>query len=180
MKLEALLFQKSSSIIARWIDLLLETYPADAQRFLKKQKDRFANPVGTTLSRELEILYHELLKGMHTDKLSPILDRIIRIRAVQDFSPGQAIAFIFILKRVIRSEMEKDLGEEGLAEELLAFESRIDALALLAFDIYMKCREKIYEIRVNETRNHVSRLLQKAGLICEVPGAGAGAEPNEG
>ena len=170
MKLENLLFQKSSTILARWIDLTLGTYPSDAHRFLKKQKDRFANPVGTTISREIENLYHELLRGMHTENLSPLLDRIIRIRAVQDFSPAQAIAFIFILKGVIRSELEKELREKELAEELLAFESRIDDLALLAFDIYMKCREKIYEIRVNETTNHVSRLLQKAGLICELPG----------
>jgi hypothetical protein len=37
-------------------------------------------------------------------------------------------------------------------EELSALETRIDRLALLAFDCYMKCREKIYEIRLGELR----------------------------
>jgi hypothetical protein len=32
----------------------------------------------------------------------------------------------------------------------------------------MNCREKLYEIKANEAKNRVSRLLQKAGLICEI------------
>ena len=48
-------------------------------------------------------------------------------------------------------------------------ESRIDDLALLAFDIYMKCREKLYDIRANEAKNQVSRLLQRAGMLSEIP-----------
>ena len=48
-------------------------------------------------------------------------------------------------------------------------ESRIDDLALLAFDVYMNCREKLYEIKANEAKNQVSRLLKKAGMIVELP-----------
>jgi hypothetical protein len=33
----------------------------------------------------------------------------------------------------------------------------------------MKCKEKIFEIRVNESRNQVARLLERAGLVCEFP-----------
>jgi hypothetical protein len=33
----------------------------------------------------------------------------------------------------------------------------------------VKCREKIYEVRAKEAKNQVSRLLQKAGLLCEIP-----------
>jgi hypothetical protein len=51
---------------------------------------------------------------------------------------------------------------------LLLFESKIDDLALLSFDIYMKCREKIYELKSNEVRNMTFRLLQRANLICEI------------
>jgi hypothetical protein len=37
-------------------------------------------------------------------------------------------------------------------DEWLKFQSRIDDLALQAFDIYMDCREKICEIRINQAR----------------------------
>ncbi len=169
MKLEKLLLQKRSAILDRWLQLILETYPADAQRFLKKQKDRFANPVGYTISKETENLYKQLLQRVETKSLSASLDRIFRIRAVQDFSPSQAVAFIFLLKKVISEELESEIPENRLFDELMLIDSRIDDMALLGFDIYVRCREKIYEIRAKEANNRVSGLLQKSGLISEIP-----------
>ena len=162
--LEHLLSQKRAAILKRWLGLILGTYPADSSRFFKREKDRFVNPVGYTISLEIEALYDELLQGMNRDKLSASLDNIIRIRSVQDFSPSQAIAFVFLLKKAIREELASEIRENQLFEELLRFESRIDQLALLAFDIYMKCREKVYEIRVNEVkaeRERVFKLLER-------------------
>jgi hypothetical protein len=153
----------------RWLKLILESYPADSQRFLKNQKDPFANPVRHTISRELENIYRELLKGVDRERIAPFLDRIIRIRAVQDFSPSQAIFFIFLLKRVIREVLEKEIRENQLDDALTVLESEIDDLALIAFDVYMKCREKIYALSANEARNQVYRLLQKKGLMAEIP-----------
>jgi hypothetical protein len=42
-------------------------------------------------------------------------------------------------------------------------------VGLLALDIYMKCREEIYELRVNEIKRSVSRLIERANMICGVP-----------
>jgi hypothetical protein len=170
MKLEDLLKQKAAPIRKRWLDLIIETYPADSQRFLREQKDRFANPVGTTLSRAVEALYHELLHGMDSEKLNASLDEIVRMRAIQDFSAARAMTFIFLLKKVLREELDQEIKESASAcEELLALEARVDEMALRGFDLYMKCRERVYEIRAREAKNHVSRLLHKAGLLCEVP-----------
>lgn len=168
MKLEKLLAQNKAPIVGRWLDLIFETYPDDAQSFLRKQKDHFANPVGTTLSKEIENLYDEVIEGLEPDRVSPILDRIIRIRAIQDFSPSQAVNFIFLLKKAIKIETSAERLKDQPLEDLTIIESRIDNLALLAFDIYMQCREKLYEIRANETNNRLSRLLQRAGLISEI------------
>jgi hypothetical protein len=170
MKLEDLLKQKASHIRKRWLNLIIDTYPADSQRFLREQKDRFANPVGTAMSRAVETLYHELLHGMDPEKVHSSLDEIVRIRAVQDFSPAGAMTFIFLLKKVLREELHQEIKESTEAcEELLALESRVDEMALRGFDLYMNCREKVYEIRAKEAKNHVSRLLQRAGLLCEIP-----------
>jgi len=138
--------------------------------WMSLESDRFANPVGTTISKEIENLYVELIEGLEPEKVTPRLDRIIRIRAIQDFFPSQAIAFVFLLKKAIRDEMQNEILENQLSQELSTFESRIDDLALLAFDIYMNCREKLYDIRVNETKKQMSRLLQKTGMISEIPG----------
>ncbi|MGD8228857.1 MAG: RsbRD N-terminal domain-containing protein [Desulfobacteraceae bacterium] len=169
MKLEKLLSEKGPAVLDRWLKLVLESYPADAQRFLKKQKDPFANPVRHTISKALENIYKALPEEVDRDTVSPFLDRVIRIRAVQDFSPSQAIAFVFLLKQVIREVLDKDIQEHHLSADLLALESRIDELALVAFDVYMGCREKIYALSANEARNQVYRLLQKKGLMAEIP-----------
>ena len=170
MVLERLLPQKRAAILERWFQLILETYPADTSGFLKQEKDRFINPVGYTISQEIETLYDELLQKMNSDKLAACLDNIIRIRAVQDFFPSQTVAFIFLLKKAIREELTSEIKENRVFKELLEFEARIDKLVLLAFDIYMKCREKVFEIRLNEAkaeRERVLKLLERINLTME-------------
>ena len=170
MKLEHFLSQKGAHIIDRWSNLILETYPHDAQRFLKKQKDPFANPVGTTLRKQIQKLYGVLLGEIDPQELTPTLDGIVRIRAVQDFNPSQAVVFVFLLKKVVREALEKEkVQDRQLGDELQLFESKLDEVALLAFDIYVKCKEKLYEIRAMEAKSQVSRLLKRAGLICDIP-----------
>ncbi|MCP4667441.1 MAG: hypothetical protein GY849_13850, partial [Deltaproteobacteria bacterium] len=103
------------------------------------------------------------------ERISSCLDNIIRVRAVQDFRPSQAVAFVLQLKRLIREEVREKTSENGHARELEALENRIDETALQAFDIYSQCRQKIYEIRVHEVRNQVGGLLERANLTCEIP-----------
>ena len=170
MKLEELLLQRATQILKRWAALVFETYPSDAQRFLKKQKDPFANPVGNTLSRGMETFLHEFLGEADPEKLAHALDGIIRVRAIQEFSPSGAVRFIFLLKRIIREETEQEIRERRIPpKELLALESRLDDAALAGFDVYMGCKEKVYEIRAREAQNRVSGLLRRAGLIADIP-----------
>lgn len=168
MKLENLLLREKTTILGRWLDLILESYPVDTRDFLKREKDRFDNPVAYQFSQGMEGIYEALLHGMDRDKVSTFLDRIISIRAIQDFSPSGAIAFIFLLKKVIREKLGREVWENGISEELIELESRIDGLALLSFDVYMKRRERLYEIRVNEVKNRVSGLMRRAGMASEL------------
>jgi len=159
-----LLLQKKVAILERWHLLILDTYPADSSRFLKQEKDRFANPVGSIISAGIEALYDELIGEMDPDRLSTCLDSIIRVRAVQDFSPSNAVAFIPLLKRIIKKELQNKIKGGRLFEELVKFECRIDDMILRTLDIYMQCREQIYKIRVKELkeeRDGVLRLLAR-------------------
>jgi hypothetical protein len=171
MTLESLLVEKKTRIVRKWVYLIFENYPVDTQKFFKKQKSRFANPVGQTVNKEAGILYDELIKdGADPKNVTACLGNIIRIRAVQDLSPSHAIGFVLQLKRLIREELAEKVPVNGLSSQLQALENRIDEVALLAFDIYSQCRQKIYELRVNEVKRQVGRLLERANLVCEIPG----------
>ena len=162
---------KSASILRKWSQLILDTYPADTANFLKHERDRFINPVGCVISQEIKTIYDELLHGVKLEKLTASLDEIIRIRSVQDFSPSQATGFIFMLKQAVREELASEIAGNPTSKGLLDFESRIDGLALLAFDIYTKCREKVCEIRVNEVtaqREVALRILARTNATGEI------------
>ena len=177
--LENFLSRNKAAILKRWYHLILETYPAGTSKSLKHEKDRFVNPVGHTISRGIRSLYEELLGDMNIDRLSSSLNNIIRIRSVQDFSPSHAIGFIFLLKKAIREVLESGIREKSVLEEWVEFQSRIDQLALLAFDIYMECREKICEIRVNKAkaeREMAFRLLERMSFMKGEPEKGEGVD----
>ncbi|MFC2041347.1 RsbRD N-terminal domain-containing protein [Chloroflexota bacterium] len=166
--MEHALIQKKSAILEKWLQMIMDTYPADAAVFFKRDKDRFTNPVGYTISREIKNLYEELLHDMNTDRLDTCLDSIIRIRSVQDFPPSQAIAFIFLLKKAVREELAGELDGSQTLKELLKFESKIDKVVLLALDTYTRCRDKVFEIRIKEVkdeRQRVFKLLERMNTI---------------
>ncbi len=169
MSLEKLLSDKRSSIITKWRDLIVGSYPTGTQRFLKKEKNRFSNPVGQTIAEDLEILFDELISTYDTEKITASLNNIIRIRAIQDFKPSQAVAFVLQLKKLFREELQINSPADELTRDIKSLEDKIDHLALLAFDIYTQCRQKIYELRVNEVRNQVEKLLKRANLTIEIP-----------
>ncbi len=168
MELKDLLREKRAVILKRWFDLILETYPSETSSFLKKQKNQFSNPVGHTISEGIEGLFDGLLEESGTDGISPFLDNIIRVRAIQEFTPSEAIGFIFLLKKVIRESLQREIRDHRLYDELEGLDSRIDDLVRISFDIYMQCRERLYELKADEVRRMTFRLLQRANLVSEI------------
>lgn len=165
MKLLQLLSEKQKAILDRWLSLIFSTYPPETAGFLRTEKDRFSNPVAYRISEGAKGLVKAVIFGATPEELYQYLDEIIRIRALQQFSPSQALAFVFFLKKVVREELAQEIkADPALAGEMLELESQIDGLALLGFDVYLKRREKLYEIRVDEVKRSVSGLLRKAGV----------------
>ena len=150
--LKDLLIKKKSSIINNWIQSIIETYPSKTSGFLKSQKDRFSNPVGYTISNSAEKIFEEIINQNDIEKLKASLTDLIKIRAVQNFSPSEATGFIFSLKNVIRKELEQEVIEGKVLSELNELESFIDDTALTAFDVYMDAKEKLFKIRINEIK----------------------------
>jgi hypothetical protein len=157
--LRGFLKQRRDAIVGKWFDLIVESYPADTSRFLKKEKDRFNNPVGHTFLDNMNGLFDELLAAADDKRISVCLDNIIRVRSIQDFSPREAVAFVFQLKKIIRGRLESERPGDEILAELPKLEQKIDEMALLAFQIYVRCREDLFEIRTRELRRRSDRLM---------------------
>jgi hypothetical protein len=143
---------KKENILRKWFDAVVDTYPADTARFLKSQQDPFANPVGSNTRQGLDGLLDELFGSMDPASIDRFLDPIIRIRSIQDFTPSHATSFPFFLKRILRESLAGEATDEA---ERIELDARIDRLVLMAFDLYLACREKVYEIKENEMRKRL-------------------------
>ncbi|MBZ5567729.1 MAG: RsbRD N-terminal domain-containing protein [Acidobacteriia bacterium] len=136
----------SDDLVEQWLAQTLESFPHLSAKFLASEKDRFRNPVGHALHTSMAVLLQEVLGNMDAGNIAPALDAIVRIRVVQDFTPSQAVGFVFLLRPIVR-------GSNPARPAMI--EARIDQLALMAFDRYMLCREQIAEIRANEARRRL-------------------------
>ena len=156
-----LLRDNKDAIIQRWLEDVLATYPGTSAGAFKRQKDPFANPVGHSLRVGTRAIFEALIDGMDADKIGEYLQEIIKIRAVQQFSASQAVSFVFRLKKAIRAELGKAASDPRFSSELAEIESCIDRIGLAAFDVFVECRERVCELRVNEMKRRVSWVADK-------------------
>jgi len=151
-------------IAEAWMGRVLRTTPPESAAFRAKECDPFRNPAGSIIRGALEILLDELLAGMDRSRVTPALDSIMQIRAVEDLAPSHALEFLFQLKDILRLECDR--------EERELLNGRIDEMALLAFDLYMKYRERTYQARQNEARRRLF-VLERRMRIEEAPAQAA-------
>lgn len=152
INLKDFLNRNKEDLLTRWFHHVLEVYPQETAVHFKNDKNQFANPVGHSLHEGLSAIYDELIEDIDEERLKSALDKVIRVKAVQDVSPSQAILFMFDLKKVIRQSLAKEIKTSRLSDELLAYEDKVDQGILLAFNIYLECRETIYKMRLHEVK----------------------------
>jgi hypothetical protein len=175
-KLASILINKKAAVIKGWFQVVVSSYPPDTAAFLKSQKDQFANPVGQTTLKGLEAVFDEVVSGMDHKSIVSFLDPIIRIRAVQDFTPSQAVAFILDLKKVIREKLKKELKTPETSAGLAEIDANIDRLCLIGFDIFVGCRQAIYQLKVDTERKKIYSAFSRAGLVTEISEDGPGLQ----
>ncbi|WP_319583045.1 RsbRD N-terminal domain-containing protein [uncultured Pseudodesulfovibrio sp.] len=168
MTFESTLAERKAELSQKWAELVLRTYPKETQKVWTRQKDRFQNPVGAAIIEATGELFGHLIEWQDAEGMARSLDKLIRIRAVQDFTPSQAISFVFLLKKLLRDEFFRPMKKDGTLEELLRFEAKVDNLAMMSFDIYSKSREEVFRFRVEEVKRAQSSLLRKAGMVADV------------
>jgi hypothetical protein len=154
---ESLLRGRQADILTAWRELMLASFPEQTARFLRRERDPFRNPLGHRIRESTEVLLEGIGQGRALHLLAGPLDALVRFRAIQGQPPSQALEFVFLLKRACRDTLGASLNAEAAS----ALESRIDGLALSAFDAYSRCREEISEIRVREARRRVATLFER-------------------
>jgi hypothetical protein len=154
-------------ILAAWRDRVLEAYPAEAAKFFGNRGRSFANPVGSTVMTGTEAVFDALLAGRRGAELEAEIDGIVRTRAVQDLSASEAVGFVFGLKGAVRDGLGRDAREPAVAEDLAELDRRVDELALAAFDVYTRCREKVHDLKARMMRDRSYKLMERAGLLWE-------------
>ena len=161
--------ERQGAVAERWADLVFASYPGESVPFLRGEKDRFKNPLGATVRQEIAALLDGVLGDADIAALAAPIDAIVRLRAVQEFAPADALRFIFQLKQVVR-EFAGVSGDTA-AEALHDLDVRIDQVGLQAFSAYVRCRERIFEIRAREATARTYSLLKRAGLLVDADGA---------
>ncbi|MBS3757714.1 MAG: RsbRD N-terminal domain-containing protein [Desulfobacterales bacterium] len=177
MNPQTLLSEKRKEIVGKWFDEVIGAYPEDGAKFFKEKSDPFANPVGNTLYRCLNELFDEVIKSeMDQAAVDNALDGIVRIQSLQEFMPSVAIGFIFTIKPTISKRVKKYREDKEVEKYLTALDANIECLLRRSFDLYMQCRQKVFEFRANQSRDRVRQLLIKKGYIKELPEKGENLE----
>lgn len=159
--LNELLSRKKAGILARWQEKTLGSWAPDAAAFFERERNQFANPVGHTMREGTRALLDVLLEGFDADRACAPLNEMIKIRAIQDFTPAQALGFVFSLKDAVREELGAELDGRAMQAGWSELARQIDQVALFAFDIYTRCREQVCQLRINEIKRRVSRVMDR-------------------
>lgn len=170
MSIIRLLHEHRDTIIKKWCDAIFATYPIDTAGFLRSHEDRFTNPVGDKTRRAVEMMV-DAISGYTMPEGEPekALAELMKIRAVQSFSPEVALGVLFAVKPILRDTVLEAVKQQNLVPQYLDVESRVDTLALIAFRYYSDDREQLHMLRVEEYKRRYAQLFRRAKLILEEP-----------
>ncbi len=162
---------KKEEITKQWVESVFTSYPLETTGFLRTQKDDFCNPVGEIVTTMSHFLF-DAAAGEHVLelKLRDALERFVKLRSVQDFTPSRGLGVLFTFKHFFRDAFFEECAAKGAIKEYLECESRIDTLTLMAFDMYIASREVLAESRIAEIRNahsQIVRMAQRQGIVPE-------------
>ena len=151
MPLFELIKKKEKKIVTVWVERTLDSYISSD--FFKQATNQFANPVGANIRTGLTKIFQLMLSEAEAQDFVEPLDQVIRIRAVQEFTPAQAVAPFFELKWVVRQILSGDKQGRPLLSELAPFDREVDRVVLMAFDMYMRCRDRLHQARIRELKS---------------------------
>ena len=149
-------------LTGNWLDAIVGTYSDEAAGFIKGKQDRIQNPMGYAIKEMVESVLGCLASGCDDRELESAMYPVIQMRAVQGFSPSEAVSFILLLRDSVSGLARKN---EAFPEIMLEFDEAVIGLMSRAFDIYSGCREKLSEIKQEELKRNLYMLLRKSDMV---------------
>jgi len=166
VKLSEFIKLNRDRILDAWFRSIANTYPAETFKFLTEKKDKFANPMGSTYREALPAIL-DVLGGAEEEiaAASSAVRDIVRVRAIQDFTPSAAVAPFYYIKDLVREFVCDATAKDPVPpKELDAFDARVNSLVFLAFDIYMECRETVWRVKYDEIMKRP--FMVREGVMC--------------
>lgn len=161
MIINEFLKSKRTDLIDKWQKAIINTYPKNAGNFLQDNKNQFANPIGFTINQKIPVIFDELIGEMNYEILKISISDIIRIRAVQDFTFGDATGFILLLKSIIKTGIEEYFNDIEFLKSYFAFETKFDELMSISFESYLEMRTIMQEIKLNEVKRRNEKMIER-------------------
>lgn len=143
--------KQRAALLKAWHDETLKNYFPDSDEAFRRNTG-FANPVGQAFQESMTLILDGLADEAAVTDFTAPLDRVVRVLAVQGFSAGVAIRFLFGLRDLLDKNV--DMG----AAEKKSWQAKLDGLAELAVEIWCECRETLAQLRINELKNRIQQL----------------------
>jgi len=162
LELSVFIRDNRDELAERWLDAVVGSYPADAAGFIKGKTDRIANPLGHAVREMVDSVLGCLSEGCDEQTLGSAMYPLIQMRAVQEFKPSDAVAFVALLRDSVAS-LARD--KNAAPELIVTLDDVIMGLMARAFDLYSDCREKLSEIKLEELKRNLYMFLRKSDMV---------------
>lgn len=159
MTIAEVLEQKRSLVQSKWIDSVINSYPSESAKFIVGNKNKFTNPLGYTVENSINTICSNYLNSEKQNECEEAIEAIVRLRAVQDFTPAKAIGIMFDFKSIVLTEIRDMIDTKDRFDEYLLIETQIDKLIDYALNFYIECRERVNEIKANEVRRGFEKMV---------------------
>jgi len=162
LKLSAFIEEHRDVLTDSWLDAVVGSYPADSAGFIKGKGDRIANPLGHAIRDMVDTVLGCLARGCEGQTIDSVMFPVIQMRAVQGFSPSEAVSFVGLLRDSVAGLARSNEADPELFIEL---DDVVLGLMARAFDLYSGCREKLSEIKLEELKRNLYMLLRKSDMV---------------
>ena len=154
-----------TKILKQILREVLQTYPDQAKPLISVGSDRFANPLGATLSEGVEEIFEVITGDKTLDEIELPLERMFKLKAVQEGKTNLALDFLFSLKSIIRNICNPAGGNPAELQELFEIEERIDQIVMRGLQVFISAREKLLELQVAEIKHRTYSLRKLSGEL---------------
>ena len=157
--LAKLLATRRDAVVEAWWEKVLELYDERARNLLRRNEDPFTNPLRSTFVSAIERIVDSLAAGQDIDTARDAIREVVKLRAVQEVSPGEALDSFLVFRKALK-EVAEDSWDE-VAEEAMAAQ---DALLRFAADEYLEAQKLILDIKYREQVRRFHLLMRRASL----------------